>query len=199
MNAILISCTLLIVLVNLTLLKPEHNNQAVQAKLKSEGIYYPSQDAMLLAQHFSDRLWVVHAYIGFGLVALFICRILLEVFLPQEYSLTGKIRKIFKVSKQQVKVTSNLAHDKRIKFLYCVFYISLLTMAITGMSISYQNEISFLKGNKYLIHLILQVHHYTMYPIIAFILLHVVGVILAERKHHSGIVSNMINGGKRNL
>lgn len=198
-NATLIICTLLIVLVNFTLLKPGNNSQAVQTKLRSEGISYSSQRATELAQYFSDRLWVVHAYIGFVLAALLIFRILLEIFLPYEYSLIGKIRKTFRVFKQQAKDTSNLTHNNRVKFSYCIFYLLFLTMALTGISVAYQNEIFFLKGNIYAINLILKIHYYTMYPFIAFILFHVSGVILAERKKNSGIVSNMINGGKRNI
>ena len=40
-----------------------------------------------------------------------------------------------------------------------------------------------------------EVHSFTMYLVIAFIIVHIAGVFLAERKDSRGIVSDMINGG----
>lgn len=39
-------------------------------------------------------------------------------------------------------------------------------------------------------------HGFCMYLILIFIVVHIAGVLLAERKESKGIVSDMINGGK---
>ena len=44
-------------------------------------------------------------------------------------------------------------------------------------------------------HDVKEVHGFIMYLIIAFIVVHIAGVLLAERKNSKGITSDMINGG----
>jgi cytochrome b len=45
-------------------------------------------------------------------------------------------------------------------------------------------------------HFIKEIHGFTMYLIIGFIIVHIAGVVTGERKYHKGIVSDMINGGQ---
>ena len=64
-------------------------------------------------------------------------------------------------------------------------------MVVTGLCLAFEDDVSFLKS----IHAFRQIHSFTMYLILAFITVHIVGVLLAERKDSKGIVSDMINGG----
>ncbi|PWV55871.1 cytochrome b/b6 domain-containing protein [Chitinophaga sp. S165] len=187
-NAILIMGSLLIVLVNFTLLKPENNTAYVQAQLTSLSAKYTVHDATAFARFFSDKLWVVHAYIGFGIAALMVFRIILEFFLPAQQRLVYKLKNY---------LTAAGVNNKLVKITYAIFYLLVAIMAVTGLSVAYQNELPFLKGNVAAVRAVLDIHYYTMYPITAFIAAHLAGVILAERKDSPGIVSGMINGGKR--
>lgn len=45
-------------------------------------------------------------------------------------------------------------------------------------------------------HFIKEIHWFTMYLVIGFILVHIAGVLIGERKRHKGIVPDMINGGQ---
>jgi Ni,Fe-hydrogenase I cytochrome b subunit len=65
-------------------------------------------------------------------------------------------------------------------------------MVVTGFCLAYEDDVPALKA----IHAIREVHEIGMYLIIAFIIVHLAGVFLAERKDSGGIVSDMINGGK---
>ncbi len=191
-NTLLITCSLLIVLVNFTLLKPENNTAFVQTQLTSLSARYTLQDVLTFARFFSDKLWVVHAYIGFGIAALLVFRIILEFILSSQDRLGYKLKSYLTAAR-----FNTCRHNKLIKITYAVFYFLVLVMAVTGLSVAYQNDLPVLKGNVAAVRLVLDIHYYTMYPIIAFIAAHITGVILAERKDNPGIVSGMINGGSK--
>jgi Ni/Fe-hydrogenase 1 B-type cytochrome subunit len=71
--------------------------------------------------------------------------------------------------------------------------LMILIMAVTGLSLAFEDQVAFLKPMHGTIK---SIHGFTMYPIIAFIVIHIIGVVLAERKPEGkGIVSDMINGG----
>ena len=65
-------------------------------------------------------------------------------------------------------------------------------MVITGLVIAFDKELSISNS---LSHQIKEIHGFIMYMIIGFIVLHVLGVFLAEQREGKGIVSDMINGG----
>jgi Ni/Fe-hydrogenase 1 B-type cytochrome subunit len=65
-------------------------------------------------------------------------------------------------------------------------------MVVTGLCLVFEDDVPLLKS----IHAFRQIHSFTMYLILAFIIVHLAGVFLAERKDSAGIVSDMINGGK---
>jgi len=89
---------------------------------------------------------------------------------------------------------SNLAlHDMTAKGLYLIFYILLIITALTGLSMTFDQELGMSKVTS---HSIKDFHGFCMYLILTFIVVHIVGVLLAERKESKGIVSDMINGGK---
>jgi Ni/Fe-hydrogenase 1 B-type cytochrome subunit len=77
-----------------------------------------------------------------------------------------------------------------VKALYITFYTLLGIMAITGLCMAFEDDIPALK-----IHALREIHSFCMYLIITFIIVHLAGVFLAERKESKGIVSDMINGG----
>jgi len=52
-------------------------------------------------------------------------------------------------------------------------------MAVTGLSLAFEDRLTFLKPIK---NDIKEVHGFCMYLIIAFIIVHIAGVFLAERK-----------------
>jgi len=188
-NAILISISLLIVLVNFTILKPENNISYVQSMLGKMQDVNQEKNTIALCRFFSDKLWVVHAYIGFGISALLIFRIVSAVFTKQRTGFLGR-------GGIQILATRTDRHTKGVRIVYSIFYTLISIMAITGLSVAYQGLIPFLAGNSNVIKILLDLHYYTMYGIVAFAVIHLLGVLLAEKTANRGIVSDMINGGK---
>ena len=66
-------------------------------------------------------------------------------------------------------------------------------MVVTGLSLAFDDDVPALRS---IHHPVKSVHGFCMYLILAFIIVHIAGVFLAERKKNGkGIVSDMINGG----
>ena len=70
-----------------------------------------------------------------------------------------------------------------------LLYALLLVMVLTGLSLAFE-DIGFLKPYQ---HGIKKIHSLGMYLVLIFIIVHLAGVFLAERKNSKGIVSDMIN------
>ena len=74
-----------------------------------------------------------------------------------------------------------------------IFYVLLLVIVATGLLLAFDDELGLSKATS---HSVKEVHGFCMYPVLAFIAIHLVGVWMAERKADGkGIVSDMINGG----
>jgi len=80
-----------------------------------------------------------------------------------------------------------------VKSLYAIFYLLLIIMVVTGLFLAFED---FFAPYKAIRHSVKEFHGFCMYLIIGFIVIHIAGVFLAERKDSKGIVSDMINGGK---
>jgi Ni/Fe-hydrogenase 1 B-type cytochrome subunit len=84
-------------------------------------------------------------------------------------------------------------HHAFVNSLYLLFYISLALQACTGLFMAYSDDIPNLKSYR---HTVSDIHSFNMWVIIAFIVIHLGGVILSElSKNGKGVVSDMINGG----
>jgi cytochrome b len=188
LSAIIISGSLLTVLANSTITNGHANAEVIQRSFADSKVSVSQDLARGAAHEISDKVWQLHTYFGYTLIALFIFRLILEFFHRADQKLIRKLKSAFNQLKgggvKQAK------HDVVVKSLYIAFYSLLSIMAITGLCMAFEDDIPALK-----IHALREIHSFCMYLIIAFIIIHVAGVFLAERKDNKGIVSDMINGG----
>ncbi|HTK22171.1 MAG TPA: cytochrome b/b6 domain-containing protein [Mucilaginibacter sp.] len=191
LNAIIITGSVLTVLINATVMKAWTNASLIENRLKEKGVEVSEDQARSVAFALSDKVWAVHTYLGYALAGLFLFRIILEFFELADQKLIHKIktaRHAF-LSRQEDRISSR--NEMLIKTLYAVFYVLLMVMVITGLCLAFRDNIPAIRK----MHFIKEVHGFTMYLIMAFIIVHIAGVLIGERKHHKGIVSDMINGG----
>ncbi|MGI4729691.1 MAG: cytochrome b/b6 domain-containing protein [Janthinobacterium lividum] len=191
LNALVITGSLLTVLLNSTLFDTKTNASFISQNLHENGVQLTAEQAKSVAHAQRDQVWEVHTYFGYVLAALLLFRLLLEVFQLADQKFIRKIKTAYRkyfITKQQRELA---LHELTVKTLYAIFYILILIMVATGLYLAFEDHIFFLKK----IHAIKEVHGFTMYLIIAFIVLHIAGVLWAERKDGAGIVSDMINGG----
>jgi Ni/Fe-hydrogenase 1 B-type cytochrome subunit len=191
LNAIVITGSLLTVLINSTVMKAWTNASLVADKLKEKGVEISEDQARSVAFALSDKVWAVHTYLGYALTGLFLFRIILEFFELADQKLIRRIKaaKQSFLSRQEDRISSR--NEMLIKTLYAIFYILLMIMVVTGLCLAFRDNVPTLRK----MHFIKEIHGFTMYLIIGFILVHIAGVVVGERKRHKGVVSDMINGG----
>lgn len=191
LNAVVISGSLLTVLINSTLLDRETNSALLSGELKDAGTKVSEQQLRAVSHGLSELVWNVHVYVGYFLIALLIYRLVGGLLLAKKQHLYYQIKTVLRLFRQrngQIGIK-----DPLIKLLYLLFYAMLLFMAVSGLGIKFHQQIGLSNAT---VHGLKEAHETVMYAILLFIVVHIVGVIIAERGNKRGIVSDMINGGK---
>ena len=188
LSAMIISGSLLTVLADSTITNGHTNAGVIQKSFAEKNVTISQDQARSAAHEIGDRVWQLHTYFGYVLIALFIFRLALEFSHRADQKLIRKLKSAYAQLKGEPNKQAK--HDLVVKFLYLIFYMLLGIMAITGLCMAFEDDVPALK-----IHALREIHSFCMYLIIAFIIVHLAGVFLAERNNAKGIVSDMINGG----
>jgi len=186
--------SLITVLFAKTLFNAKDNIQLVQQNLQKSNITVTPDQARSVAHEFSDLLWHWHTYIGYVLAALFGFRLLFEFFQPKDQKFITILKNALNALKMPGADKRETKHFILTRCLYLIFYISLFLQAATGIFMAYSDDVDSLKQQRQLTK---EIHNVNMWVIIAYIVIHIGGVILAELgKKNKGVVSDMINGGE---
>ena len=173
-----------------TLFKTDNNISMVQQRMQEKGGTVTKDQAWKVAHEYSDKLWMLHKYIGFGLSFLIVSRIIIEVRLSKEKKLVSKIS----TALGYYAGTPEKKHLLFVQYSYAVFYILFIVMAITGLLLAFE-DIEWLKP----VHDIAEkTHSVVQWGLYTFFVIHIGGVIRADLTKYSGIVSQMINGKENN-
>jgi Ni/Fe-hydrogenase 1 B-type cytochrome subunit len=191
-NTIVISGSLITVLINSKITGKRQVSTLVKDELKNAGTIVSDTQARSVAHALSDRVWTVHTYFGYVLATLFIFRLLLEFFQLADQKFSRKLKSAYQQFKNTKQEREIARHELTVKSIYIAFYLLLGIMVITGLFLAFEDLLAPFKSIR---HSVKEVHGFCMYLIIAFIVVHLAGVFLAERKTDNGIVSDMINGG----
>jgi len=191
-NMLVITGSLLTVLLNATILKGRNDAPVIKSALQKAGAVVTDAQVKAATHDLSDNVWDVHVYFGYGLAALLLFRMILEFFQLADQ----KFIRVLKTAQHNFlsvkKRREATRHELAVKIIYAVFYLLLLMMVITGLFLAFED---FFEPYKAIRHTVKDVHNFGMYIMLAFITVHVIGVLLAERKDSKGIISDMINGG----
>jgi len=191
-NTIIISGSLITVLINSTVLDEGSNAGLFKDELQKAGARVTDEQTRGLAGSLADSVWSVHIYFGYCLAALLLFRLVLEFFQLADQTLLTKIKTAYKdyfVIKKQRKLAR---HEFVVKLTYAAFYLLLLVMVVTGLTLAFKAQLHIPRPTA---RTVKDIHGFCMYLVLAFIIVHLAGVFLAERKESPGIVSDMINGG----
>ncbi len=191
LTAIVMVSTIIIVLLASTIFTTNDNVPMVQEQIQQKGGTVSPQQARAVAHEYSDKLWMLHKYIGFGLCFLLLVRVIIEAGYSREQKLSGKIKKVLSFQTQNTDEKGDRKHYLMVKWGYVIFYLLFLIMALTGLGLAFE-DVPFFKNNHDLIE---GTHSVVQYLIYFYILSHLVGVIRADLTNNKGIVSAMINGG----
>jgi Ni/Fe-hydrogenase 1 B-type cytochrome subunit len=192
LSSLAIIALLSTVLLASTILKPMNNVKRIQDKLEEKGVKVSADQAKALAKNLGNDIWVWHTYLGVALAVLLFFRIVTEFFEPQGQSLRARIRKGALYLHENGTDKKEAKHYLFVKYIYLFFYLCVSVMVCTGLCLIYADAISWLKAAE---ETIKNIHSFTMYLILAFIILHIGGILRSELGADQGIVSDMINGG----
>ena len=191
-SSLAIVALLLTVLIDSTLLKPRTNARQIQTRLEEKGMPLSADQAKAAAKAVNKEVWIWHKYTGVVLACLLLFRIIMEFFEPAGQSLASRIRKGALYLRQPGADKTAGKHYLYVKYLYLFFYLALTVIVLTGLCIIYADDFEGLKQMK---ETLKDIHSFTMYVILGFIVLHIGGILRSELKDRSGVVSDMIHGG----
>ncbi|SHJ15157.1 Ni,Fe-hydrogenase I cytochrome b subunit [Hymenobacter daecheongensis DSM 21074] len=191
-SAAVISGLLITILFLFVILKMKTVGPEFQQVLQKEGVTMSREQVRGLTRIISHRIWDWHIYLGVTLAFLLLYRVVLEFFQRGRQRFSVKLRTARQLFRQQGTDLRDVRHSLVVKYSYLAFYLMLTVMVTTGLMLVYADDFEVLEK---LEHTVEEVHNFTMYLIIAFIVLHVAGVVWAESTKNKGIVSDMINGG----
>lgn len=192
-NTIVISGALITVLINSTITNTRQVSSLIKSEVQKLGVTLTDSQARAGAHALSDKVWGIHVYFGYCLAGLLLFRLLLEFFHLADQKFIRKFKSAYKQFIVTKKNREIARHELAVKIIYALFYVLLIIQVVTGLCLAFE-DIAFLKPFR---HFIREVHGFCMYLFLAFIIVHITGVFLAERKGSKGIVSDMINGGRQ--
>lgn len=174
--AIAISFILLLITIFLRLTWMNKHNVAeiIKDYLSTTNQVLTEDQLIDLAKKIRKPMWNWHIYIGYALVGLFSIRFLLPAF--------GEMKFQNPLSKE---LTTKMKFQK---WTYIVFYICVVISLVTGLIIELGPK-EFKKPME-------SIHVLSIYYLLAFIIIHIGGVLIAEFTDQKGIISRIVSGGK---
>lgn len=188
-----ITFTIILVLMGTFMFKMRDNTGMVQEQLERKGATVTKDQARSVAHEYSDKIWMTHKYVGYGLCFLLLCRFILEATQPSEEKFKTKIKRAL-----GFQAGTAGAQDERKLYLYVkrgylLFYLIFFVMALSGLVLAFE-DVKFLDP----IHDLMEgAHKFSQYLIYTYILVHLIGVVREEIGKHPGIISGMVHGKKR--
>lgn len=191
-NALLVSLQLITILFQKVIVNSRSAVPEFQQALSTERIALTVKQARSLTHIISERIWVWHIYFGWALVALFVLRVGLELRGPSELRYSARLLEVAR--RYRLAPPAGKADAGKVLFAkstYALFYLFLTIMVVTGLILIYADDVAFLDSIKGFAE---ETHNVTMYLIIGFFVVHVVGVVWAEMTKDHGLISRMVGG-----
>ena len=165
---------LLTVLLRMGWMNKGHMGDIIQENLAKDGINLDKDAAGTLAKKVRRPMWETHTIAGYVLVGLYVIRMIINMVQGLGFD------KPFK---------AGLSGYRKFKsWVYIIFYVCLAGSLITGLLIEF--------GPGSIHEISEEIHKLSLYYMIAFIALHLVGVVIADGTKERGIISKIISGDR---
>jgi Ni/Fe-hydrogenase 1 B-type cytochrome subunit len=186
---LLLMSTITLVLFATQIFDTRANAPMVMEEAAGRGAELTEQQSRGIAHGFSEKLWVLHTYVGYGIAFLILSRMVIEVLVSKEERLLRKLKTALKFAPADAPQKQDRLHYLFVKFGYLAFYALVLLMACTGLGLAFEEVPIFDEWHRP----IKQIHELGQYGIYAYIVLHLIGVIRMDIKH-KGLISGMVGG-----
>jgi Ni/Fe-hydrogenase 1 B-type cytochrome subunit len=187
-----VSASFVTVLLASTVFRTRNTVAMVRDELQAKGAVVNADQARAVAHAYSDKLWDIHKWLGFGISLLVLIRIIIELTGPRPERLGVQLKKALGLQPADRQTRMEVQQFIQVKRIYIIFYLALLLMALTGLGLAFE-DIPFLRAWRSSIK---QIHGFLQWVIYGFVLIHLAGVILADLGKQKGLVSRMIHGKK---
>jgi Ni/Fe-hydrogenase 1 B-type cytochrome subunit len=187
-----VSASFVTVLLASTVFRTRNTIAMVTNELQAKGASINKDQARAVAHAYSDKLWEIHKWLGFGIALLVLLRIIIELTGPRPERLSVQLKKALGLRPANRQMKMEVQQFIQVKRIYVIFYATLLLMALTGLGLAFE-DVPVLRSAHSAIK---QLHGFLQWVIYGFMLIHLAGVILADLGTHKGLVSRMIHGRK---
>lgn len=194
-NALLISGQLLTILFQKVIVNARSAVPEFLDKLSRDHVQLTAQQGNAFAHIISERIWQWHIYIGLGLAAFWLLRVVLELRGPSEMRYSARLLEVAR--RYRLAPPAGKSEAGKVLFAkstYALFYLLLTIMVLTGLALTWADDVAVLHSME---HTVKEIHNVTMYLIIAFFVVHVVGVVWAELTKDHGLISRMVGGASQ--
>ncbi len=182
LHAIVILGLLGTVFLRKTFLSWRTNSELLTQKLSEINLEVTTDQAKMLAKAIRAPMWEWHIILGYALAALVVWRILLF------FTESGK--------QNYQNLAKETFHKKMVKLGYIGIYAILLFMTVSGLMVHFYEALGLTKDGA---HDIKEIHELVFNVILIFVPLHIIGVFVAENQDEKGILSDMVNGGEKQI
>jgi Ni/Fe-hydrogenase 1 B-type cytochrome subunit len=193
-NALLVAGQLITILFIKVIVKPKALVPEFQAAAQRAGGALTKEQGMSIARLMSERLWDWHIAIGLALASFWVYWLVLQLTAPAERRFSARLAATIRHYRRASPTEhADARHALLVKLSYVAFYAFISIMAVTGLALTWADDIAWLHR---LEHSVKAVHNVTMYLLIAFVIVHLGGVLWAELTKDHGLISRMVSGEK---
>lgn len=192
-TALALTGSLLTVLLRKTVFSWRTNGPLIEASVLELGGSITPDAAVQIAKRLRAPMWDWHYLFGFALVALLLVRLLVTLRSRQESPLHVAAA-TWRAARAPGGWSSPAAlHLLWVKSGYVVFYGVLAVVAVTGSVLYFQDALGLTDSTAGTFK---DVHELLLWFFVAFVPVHLLGVIVAELRFRRGLVSAMIHGAR---
>ena len=191
-NAALVSGQLLTILFQKVIVNAKAAVPEFQQATAKGGSTLTEQQGRAVAHVISERIWTWHVWLGVALAVFWLFWTVMQALDPAGRRFGARL--MAAARRYQLAAPAEHADARHVllaKLTYAAFYLFITIMVVTGLALIFADDVPWLGS---LEHTVKEVHNVTMYLIICYIALHVVGVVWADIHDDRGLISRMVSG-----
>jgi len=191
-NAALVSGQLLTILFQKVIVNAKGAVLEFQAAITKGGGVLSQQQGRAVAHVISERIWTWHVWMGLTLAAFWLFWTVMQALDPAGRRFGARLMAAARRYKLAAPAEhAGARHALLAKLTYAAFYLFITLIVVTGLVLTFADDVPLLGSIK---HTAEEIHNVTMYLVIGYIVLHVVGVLWSEITEDPGLTSRMISG-----
>ena len=191
-SALLVAGQLLTILFLKVIVQARSAVPEFQQILSKDGLQLSQEQGRRLAHVIAERIWDWHVVLGLGLAGFWLLRVALELRGPAPTRFSARLLAVarrYRLAPPAGRATAR--YDLLVKGSYALFYSFLTVITLTGLALTWADDVAVLGRIE---HPMKEIHNVTMYLILGFSALHIAGVVWSEIAKDHGLISRMVGG-----